>query len=244
MRLKLAHLYPDLLNLYADRGNIRVLQKRAEWRGILLEAAQYNLDDDIDFSDIDIVFIGGGSDREQALVAKRLLQLQSDISHYAEHYGVIVAVCGGYQLLGHYYKLENEYLQGLSLLDIYTEQRKGRLIGNVVAMPNIKSSDDSKPLPVVGFENHGGRTFIGSHTPFAKLLHGKGNNGKDGGEGVLYKNIIGTYLHGPLFPKNPHIADYIIEQAVRRHYEDYNISPLHDETELEANKFMYDRYIK
>ncbi len=237
-KVVLAHLYPDLLNLYADRGNIITLQKRAKWRGIDLEVRRYTLDDDINFNEVDMVFIGGGSDREQELVGKRLLQYKDDITYYAEDGGVIIAICGGFQLLGHYYKMGNVKIEGLSLLDIYTEAGSTRLIGNVIVKSPMFST------PIVGFENHAGRTYINDHDPMGKIIHGHGNNGKDKTEGVMCKNILGTYLHGPLFPKNPQLCDYYLEQAVRRSDPEYDIEPLDDELENMANRNIVLTYAK
>lgn len=199
MKITIGHLYPDLLNLYGDRGNIQCMRKRCQWRGIDAETIEYQLEDRIDFSALDIVLLGGGSDREQMLVCDRLRSIQKDFRDYVEDNGVVIAVCGGYQLLGHYYNTDDGRIEGLSLVDLYTEQGSPRLIDNIVL------ENDKFSLPIVGFENHGGRTYIGDNEPFGKVLYGSGNNGEDKAEGVLYKNVVGTYLHGPLLPKNPHI---------------------------------------
>ncbi len=236
MKLKIGHLYPELLNLYGDRGNILSLQKRMQWRGIEAEVAEYTLSDKIDFSALDIVFVGGGSDREQLLVCKRLGEIKSEISDYVGDNGVVVAICGGYQLLGHYYKIKDELIEGLSIIDAFTEGGNGRLIGNVVAQT------DFLDRPVVGFENHGGRTHIGDHKPLGSVLFGSGNNGADGGEGILHKNVIGTYLHGPLFPKNPHLCDYVIQKALERRGFDTDLAPLDDKIELAANAYIVSRF--
>lgn len=240
MKLTIGHLFPDLLNLYGDRGNIITLKNRLLWRGYNAQVMEFSITDDIDFSQLDIVFIGGGSDREQLLVCKRLIELKEDIYTYAHSNGPLVAVCGGYQLLGHYYKLNGENIEGLSLLDIYTEWEPGRLIGNVV----IESELLNNTVSVVGFENHGGRTYINNHTPLGKVRCGFGNNGKDGGEGVIYKNVIGTYLHGPLLPKNPALADYIIERAFERRFGSIELQPLEDLAENTAHARIIERYLK
>lgn len=237
MELRIAHLYPELLNLYGDRGNIIALKKRAEWRKIEVQVQEYNLSDEIDFKNTDILFVGGGSDREQLLVCNRLCELKDEFSSYVEKGGVVAAICGGYQLLGHYYKMKGETIKGLGILDIYTESGEGRLIGNVVV------NSDFLDMPVVGFENHGGRTFIGNHKPLGKVMYGCGNNGVDGFEGVVYKNVIGTYLHGPLFPKNPHLCDYIIKKALQNRYgEDIVLQELDDKVETEANEYIVNRF--
>ena len=200
-KITIGHLYPDLLNLYGDRGNIACMMQRCLWRGIGAETIEFNTGDAIDFSKLDIVLLGGGSDREQAIVCKNLLEIQKDFKDYVEDHGVVIAVCGGYQLLGKYYKTDEGMIEGLHLVDMYTEQGEGRLIDNIV----LKSS--LTDMPVVGFENHGGRTYIGDNEPFGEVLYGHGNDGTSGYEGVVYKNVIGTYLHGPLLPKNPEVCD-------------------------------------
>lgn len=236
MIINIAHLYPSLLNLYGDRGNILSLSKRLMWRGIDCKVTEYELNDDIDFSKIDIVFLGGGSDREQLLVCKRLCEQKNDFSTYIEQGGVTIAICGGYQLLGHYYKLENEMIEGLSVLDAFTEAGRGRLIGNVVIQPDFLDK------PIVGFENHGGRTMINQHKPLGKVLSGFGNNGKDFQEGILYKNTIGTYLHGPLLPKNPHLCDWILEKAVEKKDKTIKLTKLDNTIENAANDYVFNRF--
>ena len=197
MKITIGHLYPDLLNLYGDRGNIQCLMKRCLWRGIEAETIAFELGDKIDFSKLDIVLLGGGSDREQMLVCEKLKEIQKDFKAYVEDNGVVIAICGGYQLLGNYYKTDQGMIEGLKLVDMSTEQGKGRLIGNIVMQSDLFD------MPIVGFENHGGRTTIGNNKALGKVLSGYGNDGQSGEEGVVYKNVIGTYLHGPLLPKNP-----------------------------------------
>ena len=236
MNLKIAHLYPELLNLYGDRGNIISLQKRAEWRGIDVEVKEYRLSDEIDFENIDILFIGGGSDREQLLVCQRLKEIKNDFKNYVENNGVVTAICGGYQLLGKYYKMKDETVDGLDILDIHTESGDGRLIGNVVIETNFLER------PIVGFENHGGRTYIENHNPLGKVIYGNGNNDDDKVEGVVYKNVIGTYLHGPLFPKNPHLCDYVIKKALQNKYGEVELEELDDSVEFAANDYIVNRF--
>ena len=240
MKIKILHLYPDLLNLYGDRGNIECMRKRLMWRGIDAEVVTYTCEDSgFDLSDVDIVFIGGGSDREQKIVCHRLLEHKDEIRNYVEDNGVLVAVCGGYQLLGKYYKLENETIEGLDILNIYTEQGKKRLIGNIVL------ENDFLNQKIVGFENHGGRTCINDNKPLGKVLYGKGNDGRTEYEGVVYKNVIGTYLHGPLLPKNPQLADWLILHALQKKYgEQTELTPLDDSQEKEANDYICHRFLK
>lgn len=237
MKLTIGHLYPDLLNLYGDRGNIQCLRKRLEWRGIEAEVIPFLSGDTIDFTKLDIVLLGGGSDREQELVCKHLKNIRKSFKDYVEEDGTVLAVCGGYQLLGQYYKTDKKLIEGLEILDIYTEWAPKRLIRNIVL--NTPLSD----TPVVGFENHGGRTHIGSLQPFGKVFYGLGNTGKSGFEGVLHKNVIGTYLHGPLLPKNPHVCDYLLEKALKRKYgQEVSLNPLPDKLEHLANDYITDRY--
>ncbi|MEE0810300.1 type 1 glutamine amidotransferase [Blautia sp.] len=238
MKLTIGHLYPELLNLYGDRGNIQCMMKRSLWRGIEAETIAFGLEDSIDFSKLDIVLLGGGSDREQRIVCSRLRDIRENFHHYVEDGGSVLAVCGGYQLLGHYYKTEEDTLEGLSLVDLYTEQGSPRLIDNIV----LENPDFS--LPIVGFENHGGRTYIGDNKPFGKVVYGHGNNGEDGQEGVLYKNVVGTYLHGPLLPKNPHICDYLLSNALERKYGKGTLEPLDDTQEIQANQELYKRFVQ
>lgn len=240
MKIKILHMYPDLLNLYGDKGNIACLEKRLTERNIESEVVTYTNDStDFDLSDIDIIFIGGGSDREQKIVCNKLLAHKQQLKEYVENDGVLVAVCGGYQLLGKYYKLKDETIEGLDILDIYTEQGNGRLIGNIVLEPNFISQK------IVGFENHGGRTYIGNHKPLGKVLYGNGNSDKCENEGVIYKNVVATYLHGPLFPKNPMLCDYVLKNALKRKYPDFgNLSPLDDRLENAANEYIVNRFLK
>ena len=238
MNLTIGYLYPDLLNLYGDRGNIQCLQKRCQWRGIGAQVKAYEWADRVDFGSLDIVLLGGGSDREQRIVCEKLRQVQSEFKEYVEDDGVVIAVCGGYQLLGNYYQTDTDRIQGLSLIDMHTIQEKGRLIGNIVLSSPLAA------MPVVGFENHGGRTDIKGSQPFGKVLSGAGNDGRSGYEGVLYRNVIGTYLHGPLLPKNPEIADWLITKAlIRKYRRPIELPPLDDRSEEAANREMTRRIL-
>lgn len=238
MKLTIGHLYPDLLNLYGDRGNIQCLMKRCQWRGIQAETISYEIDDAIDFSCLDIVLLGGGSDREQMLVCNRLKSIRKEFQEYVEDNGVVIAICGGYQLLGNYYATEEGMIEGLGIVDMETNRGKDyRLIDNIILESDLVS------MPVVGFENHGGRTDIKNNRPFGKVIYGSGNDGKTGYEGVVYKNVIGTYLHGPLLPKNPQICDYLIKKALERKYrKEIELKPLEDVEEKEANSYIYNRF--
>ena len=249
--LNIVHLYPDLLNLYGDRGNIQCLRMRCKWRGIDAQVIECNLDDHPNLASADIVLLGGGSDREQQIVCTRLQKIRRELHDYVEDGESLLAICGGYQLLGHYYDTADGRMEGLSLVDLYTEQGSPRLISNIIlrneslpdALPGV--FPDHLPYEIVGFENHGGRTYIGSNMPFGKVLHGHGNNEKDACEGVLYRNVIGTYLHGPLLPKNPHVCDLILHRALNRKYGvSLTCFPvLDDSLEKEANRAVVKRFL-
>lgn len=238
MKLTIGHLYPDLLNLYGDRGNIQCMMKRAIWRGIEAETIRFEINDEIDFQSLDIVLLGGGSDREQMLVCSKLKSIKKDFKDYVEDGGVVIAICGGFQLLGNYYAAADGRIEGLGIIDMETERGTDyRLIDNIVLQSDLVS------MPVVGFENHGGRTNIKDNKPFGKVIYGSGNDGKSGYEGVVYKNVIGTYLHGPLLPKNPQVCDYLITKALERRYgEPVKLAELADTEEKEANAYIYNRF--
>lgn len=239
-KLNIVHLYPDLLNLYGDKGNIACMQKRLNWRGIEANIIQCtNEEHSFDLNNADIIFIGGGSDREQEIVCGLLLKKKNELKEFVENNGVLLAVCGGYQLLGKYYQTSDSKIEGLGLLDIYTEAGPDRLIGNVVL------SNENLSMPIVGFENHAGRTFIGSHSPLGKVVFGYGNTGDSGCEGVIYKNVFATYLHGPLLPKNPQLCDMILTAALKRKYPDFErLVPLDDTLEKKANKYIADKFTR
>ncbi|HHT20822.1 MAG TPA: glutamine amidotransferase [Tissierellia bacterium] len=236
--MKIGHLFPDLLNLYGDLGNIRTLQRRLEWRGLDVSVENYRLSDEIDFSRLDLVVLGGGSDREQQIVCQRLQTIKDDFRAYIEDGGVVLAICGGYQLLGQFYESSRGRIAGLGILEIDTVQHDRRLIGNIVL--------DSRLIdqPIVGFENHAGRTNIYRHEPLGKVITGYGNDESGGYEGVVYKHVIGTYLHGPLLPKNPKLADWLLQKARQRAGQTGELSPLDDRLEHQANQAMYHRLIK
>jgi lipid II isoglutaminyl synthase (glutamine-hydrolysing) len=233
-------LYADLMNIYGDRGNVLTLAKRAEWRGFDPRVIELGRGASLEMDDVDVFFFGGGQDREQALIYDDLRQHKQDSLQKAVQDGAqVLAVCGGYQLLGHYYQTaDGERFDGIGMLDVKTEAGKKRFIGDVVVQTAM---EDLTPSTLVGFENHSGRTFLGDKaTPLGKVLHGKGNNGSDGTEGAVQGNIIGTYMHGSLLPKNPHLADHIIGRAIRRRG-GASLSHLDDSAELAAHGWILQR---
>jgi CobQ-like glutamine amidotransferase family enzyme len=211
--LRVCGLYPELMNIYADRGNIAVLRARCEWRGLGFELGASSLGDPLDPDAHDLFYIGGGQDRDQVAVAHDMAATKREPLHAAAGRGaVVLAVCGGYQLLGHHYEMGGERLPGVGLVDLRTVREEGpRLIGNCA----IEADLGHGPRVIAGFENHGGRTYLGDgERPLGRVLAGHGNNGKDGFEGVRRENVIGTYLHGPLLPKNVWLADRLIELSL------------------------------
>ena len=238
MELNICHLYPDLLNVYGDVGNILVLKNRAESRNIKVNIINVSLNDDFNGDDMDIVFFGGGQDYEQSIVSNDLKSNKKEsISKYIEDEKVFLAICGGYQLLGKYYTAPNgEKLEGLGILDIYTEGGQKRLIGNTVIY------NEEFDETYVGFENHSGRTFINGHKPLGKCVHGYGNNGEDGVEGCVYKNTFCTYFHGSLLSKNPELADRMLKIALEKKYgETIELEPLDDTFELKAKEHIINK---
>lgn len=232
--LTIVHLFPELLNLYGDGGNVIALRRRCEWRGIPVDVVEAGMGDAIDFAHADIVFIGGGADREQLIVKDAMMHRKADLAAYVADGGVLLAVCGGYQFLGHSYAMDDVVVEGLGIVDMETVRGTGRLIGNAAIESDIAS------LPIVGFENHGGRTTLASGVrPLGRVLGAThGNNGEDGWEGVHQDNLVGTYLHGPLLPKNPQVADFLLARALERRGESGELAPLDDAVELAANRVM------
>jgi CobQ-like glutamine amidotransferase family enzyme len=232
--LRLLALYPEQMNIYADRGNILFLRRRCEWRGLGFSYAAAGPGERFDPKAHDLVYLGGGQDRDQAAVADDMVaSKRAAIAAAIDDGAVMLAVCGGYQLLGHGYRLGDERLPGLGLVDLETVREEGpRLIGNVA----IEVDPGTGSRTLAGFENHGGRTYLGAGAePLGRVIEGFGNNGKDGFEGVRRANLIGTYLHGPLLPKNVWLADHLIAAALERRYGDRpQLAPLDDELELEA----------
>ena len=230
--LRVCALYPDLMNIYADRGNLLLLEQRCRWRGIGFSLQSSTIGDPLDPEGADLYYMGGGQDRDQRLCADDLYERKREqLRSAADRGAVVLAVCGGYQLLGHSYQLEAETLPGAGLVDIATFRASGpRLIGNVAI--EVELEPGSRRV-LAGFENHGGRTALGSRAaPLGRVLNGHGNDGHSGYEGVRRDNVIGTYLHGPLLPKNAWFADWLIATALGL---DVGLRPLEDRFEDAAH---------
>lgn len=243
--LVIAHMFPDLLNLYGDGGNVRALEQRCRWRGIPVEVRRVEHGQTIDLSEVDLVFLGGGPDREQKLASSQLMRMRDDIARFVEEDGALLAICGGYQILGKTWLLGEEEVEGLGVLDIETHRpgtSADRLIGNVVLDSTVASR------PVVGYENHAGRTYLSAGMKaLGSVRAGKGNNGEDGADGALHRNVVATYLHGPLLPKNPEVTDYLIRAALKRRSARTGVSacelaPLDDAVEIAANEYVVARF--
>jgi CobQ-like glutamine amidotransferase family enzyme len=237
--LRLLALYPEQMNIYADRGNMLFLRWRCEWRGIGFELASAGPGEGFDPTAHDLIYIGGGQDRDQVMVARDMVETKREaLASAVEDGAVLLAVCGGYQLLGHSYQLGDERLPGLGLADLETvREPEPRLIGNVV----IETDLGDGPRLIAGFENHGGRTYLHGAEPLGRVVRGHGNNGQDGYEGVRRLNMFGTYLHGPLLPKNAWLADRLIALALaRRTGELPALEPLDDALEEAAHRSARD----
>lgn len=242
----IAHMLPDLLNLYGDGGNVRILEQRLRWRGIPVEVRRIQHGEAVDFSQVDLVFMGGGPDREQKLASEQLLAMRDELAAYVEGDGPLLAICGGYQILGRQWLWGDELVPGLGLIDMET-RRPGtsadRLIDNMVLESPLAAH------PVVGYENHAGRTYLGEGVEgFGRVVSscGHGNNDDDRVEGARYKNVVGTYSHGPLLSKNPEVADWLLaraleRRAVRTGTPAADLAPLDDSAELAANASMVKR---
>lgn len=233
MKLTLGHLYPDHLNIYGDRGNVLALYQRAAWRGIALDVLNLPPGVPVDPEQVDILFMGGGQDAQQVKICRDLIEIKAEGIRNAVARGtVMLGICGGYQLMGHYYQPhQGDRLPGLSLIDAYTVAGAKRFIGNV----SVRRPDGST---VVGFENHSGLTYRDAGvSPLGQVITGYGNNGEDNTEGVVVGNLYGTYLHGSLLPKNPALADELLHKALQNRYGDsVSVAPLTDFLEHTAHQ--------
>ena len=241
MELNICHLYPDILNLYGDRGNILCMQMRLEWRGIGVTVTGVSIGQALEASAYDLLFVGGGQDFEQEVLLGDLAGAKTEELKAAIEDGLpVLAICGGYQMLGQYYKTwDGAQCDFTGALDLYTIGSKDRMIGNYMF------TCDELNCEIVGFENHSGKTYLGAGVkPMGKVLAGFGNNGEDGTEGARYKNVFGTYSHGSLLPKNPKLADHILRVALERKYGEAELTPLDDSLETAAHDYMKRRLEK
>ncbi|GCE48938.1 hypothetical protein EI42_01451 [Thermosporothrix hazakensis] len=231
--LKIAHLYPTLMCVAADRGNLFSIEKRCKWRGIATEVDPIYVKQTPDFTQYDLILFHGGADREMEIASQDIQAKAPSLREAAEAGTVFLSVCAGYQLLGHSYKpFEGPELKGVGLLDMHTEGSSERFMTHMA----LECDFGSGKQILVGYENHSGRTYLGPKAkPLGRVLSGWGNNGKDGGEGAVYKNVFGTYLHGPLLPKNPWFTDFLIQRALERRYGKVELTPLDDTIESAAH---------
>lgn len=238
--LKICHLYPDTLNLYGDRGNILCMKKRMEWRGLPVEIAEISVGEHFDPYDYDIYFIGGGQDFEQEVLLKDLAgEKGAAIKRAVDEEKVFLTICGGYQILGNYYKTwDGVQCDFLGAIDVYTVGEKKRMVGDFM----FQLSEEDGGSIVTGFENHSGKTYLGKDVrPLGKILRGHGNNGEDGTEGARFKNVFASYSHGPLLPKNPKLCDFILKTALARKDPNISLKALDDTFENRAAAFMEKR---
>lgn len=233
MKLNIGYLFPNIMNIYGDRGNVIAFVKRCKWRGIETEITDLDINTTIDPEKYDFYFFGGGQDKEQILASKDLRENKANLKEAVEKGAVILSVCGGYQLLGNYYQpLKSEKLMGLGILNIKTLASYDRMIGNILIESDLISSKK-----IVGFENHSGKTYLGEGVkPLGKVLKGWGNNGADGYEGARYKNVFGTYMHGSVLPKNNEFCDLLIKLALKRRYGEVELKELDNSVEEKARK--------
>ena len=247
MELNIMNMYFDILNTYGDIGNFTCLTQRIKWRNITLNIQECSIgkDDNLNWEDIDIILIGGGSDNNQTIVSNHLLEQRNELVNFIEDGGVLLAICGSYQMFGNkYIDANGDKIPCLEVFDIETQSKADRLIGDIVISNNIPNSKnvitndfDFQLDNMVGFENHGGRTYH-DYDPLGYVKTGFGNNGEDKKEGMIYKNFMATYLHGPFLPKNPHIADYMIFNALNRKYSIDTLQKLDDSIEINAHMKM------
>lgn len=243
MKLRICHLYPDVLNLYGDGGNILCMQKRLAWRGIESELTRLPIGEQVSLSGFDLLFIGGGQDFEQEVLLSDLRRGKDHEIRAAIEDGLcFLTICGGYQMLGHEYETyDGIHCEFIGALDLRTVGSKKRMIGNTV----FRCTEECGGSTLVGFENHSGKTWLGpSVSPLASVLVGFGNNGEDGTEGAHYKNVFGSYSHGPLLPKNPAFCDLLLKTALERRYGTAELEPLDDRAEQLAHDAMLNRLLK
>jgi CobQ-like glutamine amidotransferase family enzyme len=243
-QIRIGWLYPEYMNLYGDRGNVIVLEQRSRWHGLDPVVTKLTLGTPANFHEFDLVMFGGGQDREQSIIAEDFLKVKGNSLGEAIHDGLaVLAVCGGFQMLGKHFRThKGEMLTFTGILDLWTEGSSDRMIGNAIVDSDIFEGGGRT---LVGFENHSGKTYLGKGLkPLGRVVKGYGNNGKDKSEGVVFKACIGTYLHGSILPKNPHLADWLIQKAMDRRYGagQFKVSTLNDELEEKAHQAIIKRF--
>ncbi len=244
--INICHLYPDLLNLYGDRGNISALKRRCEWRGIDVGISDVTLGDSFVPENYDIIFLGGGQDYEQEIIQDDLLKGKgSEIKNAVKNNKIFLCICGGYQLMGNYYKTwDGKEINFLGALNLWTVGGKKRMIGNMVFECDFLKTDTYDGR-IVGFENHSGRTYLGPEVkPLGRVIRGSGNNGEDDCEGAVYKNVYCSYSHGSLLPKNPRLTDHLLTLALKQKYKDFvSLQPLDDLIEESAHNSVIQKVV-
>lgn len=242
MELNIVDMYSDILNMYGDIGNLKCISQRCKWRDIKPNITSFtkNKDNIIDYDNTDMILIGGGSDKNQTDVSNHLLNQRTQLQEFIDNKGVILAICGSYQMFGNeYYDVNKNKIPCLEIFDIETISNEDRFIGNIL----IENTLNLDPKTIIGFENHGGRTYHG-YDALGEVKIGFGNNNEDKKEGMIYKNFIGTYIHGPFLPKNPHIADYLILNALKQKYDINSLEPIDNTLELQAHNAMVKKLLK
>ena len=245
VELSVMNMYYDILNTYGDIGNFICLNKRIEWRNINLNIQECTIgSDDVNWEDIDIILIGGGSDNNQSIIANHMQEKRNELIEFIENNGVLLTICGSYQMFGNkYVDVNGTDIPCLEIFDMETRSQEDRLIGDIVISNGISNSDFNFKLDkIIGFENHGGRTYH-NNDPLGYVEVGFGNNGEDKTEGMIYKNFLGSYLHGSMLPKNPHIADYMIFKALNKKYSHNEIKDLNDSLEIQAHNKMLEKLL-
>ena len=235
--ITVAYLYPDMLNMYGDRGNIASLLYRMKKRGIEAEVKEYGMSEKIDFQNTDIIYLGGGSEKEQKNVCRELMKYRDELKQYVEDGGVMLAVCSGFEILGKSYEIRDEEYEGLGIVDIYGKWNDKRFIGDVILDCPLTGEK------IVGFENHNMRMKTEGVSALGNVLYGKGNDGETGCEGIFYKNLIATFLHGPLLPKNPELSDRIISRVLEKKGIDQPLVSLDDSEEINAKNYVISKFL-
>jgi CobQ-like glutamine amidotransferase family enzyme len=240
MELKIINMYPNILNLYGDIGNLICIKQRCNWRGIEVNIENLTIDNEVSINETDMIFIGGGSDRDQNIVSSHLLKQKKELENFIDEKKVILAICGSYQMFGSSYNdADNEKIPCLEIFDIETISQKNRLTGNIIIENNL----GLEPKEIVGFENHEGRIYH-NYNPLGSVKLGYGNNEERKNEGMIYNNFIASYLHGPLLPKNPHLADHMILTTLKNKYDIKSLDKIDDTIEINAYNTVIKRLLK